>query len=376
MNYLGIPFAAIELGLIPLVIIFSRKYCFFSEQDIIRVITIILILSTLSLIFLSTEQFLTIWKVIRSYLLFFFAFFFFYRNDFKEWDRLYQISCISVVFDIISSLLHLNTNVLDGDKEDAFIINILLPLFVISYSYLKKGKLQFLFICVICLLDGFFSITRGNMLYVVITIILSLLILDPKSSIRRIIPMILVSIFVFNVYLSVEDDLEEYSPSMHYRLYTKIINREEANHEGDELRKGHLMYLIEHFDYCVIPHGLPSRESAIVSKKNERLMWSVRDCSLNELVYTYGILGYFAPFLLLVGAIKLYRKKRDDRMNRIFSLCFLVIDAYLFTGYGLLSTPSTVLYLGMIMGSSWRILFYNNVQNNIANINRKTICSL
>ena len=78
MNYLGIPFAAIELGLIPLVIIFSRKYCFFSEQDIIRVITIILILSTLSLIFLSTEQFLTIWKVIRSYLLFFFAFFFFF----------------------------------------------------------------------------------------------------------------------------------------------------------------------------------------------------------------------------------------------------------------------------------------------------------
>ncbi len=375
INYMGLGFAAIELGLFPLLIVLSRKYKILIGKDLLTVVLFIGVLSALSMIFLNSEQLPTIWKVIRSYCLFFIAFFFFFRNDFSDWEKVYTVSIISVLFDILSSFLHANYYVTTTDQQYAVLINILLPIFVIGYSYLNKSKLHFIVVCLLCLIDAFFSVTRGNVLYVLITIFSAVALLDSKQTISRIVLVLVLGAVVVNLYLSFEDTLERYSPNMHYRLYTKVLEREDAN-TGDEVRKDQLVFLIDHFDYCAIPHGLPSRESRLVDKERERLMWSVRDCSLNELVYTYGLLGYFVPFLLLIGAFRLYKKHLNSSINKVFCLCFLIIDAYLFTGYGLLSTPSTVVYLGMIVGSSFRLLQQNtneNAASNITNINSATI---
>lgn len=76
-------FCAIEIILIPLLLIYNKYLRKIKGKDIFFASGIIFILWALAYVFLSQTQFATIFSTVRSYLIFFFIFFSFFKKSYK-----------------------------------------------------------------------------------------------------------------------------------------------------------------------------------------------------------------------------------------------------------------------------------------------------
>lgn len=353
INILNVGFCSIEILMIPILFIYRNHLKTIKSKGVINIFLLGILLTSLALLFLNNEQILTIANPIRSYCLFCLGFLIFRYSRFTIWNNIYSILLISVVADIVGSILTINLKI-NISTETMSMINILIPPYLISYSSRKKSNIEFILISILCIISAVLSITRGNILYVFFIILATLAFTKNKTKqLKYFIGIMVLLISGYYIYIISETLIEDFSPSMHYRLYTKILEYESVN-TGDNIRKEHLLYLIDNISDCIVPHGFATRATDLVSFKNERLLWSIKDCSINELIYMFGFIGYLIPLYLIKIAYYLYKNKNSD-IHFVFMICVGTIIMYLFSGYGLLIFPPTVLTLGCVIGSVYKL---------------------
>ena len=346
-------FCAIEIVLIPLLLIYNKFLRKISNIDIVLSLSTIFILWALAYFFLLPNQFATIASTIRSYLIFFLSFFLFYRNKILDdsYELIFYIALFSKVADLVGAVCGLQVAVLLDSNSIISSINILTTPIVIAYSYRKKNIVYFIAVCILCIVASFCSATRGVILYSILNIFACLVLTKMSflSLLKTIVPIAFLSIAMVFVYFNIENDVKEYSPNLHYRLYKKVLEHDDVV-TGDKDREEHFYYLLEHIDEAVIPHGMATRASETVKFQSNRMLWSIRDSSFVEIVYTFGIFSIFI-FLYLIRMLIFFLKRRlDNVVNFVLTLSLVNLFFCIPMGYGLLITPPIIFVLGAELG--------------------------
>lgn len=347
-------FCAIEVVLIPLLFLYPQFVHNVRQQDWVVMTMIIVTLLAVALISLTAEQSARLYSPLRSYVIFFVAFYLFYRNPAPDLKYVFYVAVISKVFDLLGAELNLAAQIMVEDKQVANGSNFLMTPILLAYAYYRKSTPFFVLMCALCLTAAFFTVTRGVLLYTFIDIGLCILlrIKSMGTLIKGTVIVAVLSIVAVNVYFLAEDTVRNYSLSMHNRLYTKVLDRENA-HTGDDVRIGHMTYLWEHPDESLLPHGIPSRDATVTGMKENRMLWSVQDSSFVELMYTYGV---FALFLCVLLAFMTYYhwKLRHSEYHYILAISLLNLIVCLPMGYGLFMFPPLLLTLGGILGVAYQ----------------------
>lgn len=345
-------FCAIEIILIPLLLIYNKYLRKIKGKDIFFASGIIFILWALAYVFLSQTQFATIFSTVRSYLIFFLSFFLFLRNPIKynAIKYIYWIALISKVADLIGALAGLQLSVsLDGSAITN--MNILTTPIILAYAYRCKGMVHFILVSLLCLFVSFFSGTRGIMLYTCLNIACCLIFKQFSfiSSFKKILAIGVLSISLISIYFASENFVYEYSSNLHYRMYSKVLEHDEVV-TGDNDRKEHYSYLFEHIDEVLFPHGMATRASETVNISSNRILWSVRDSSLVEIIYTFGVFSIILFFFLFKLTFSYIKRRNNNVVDFILSICLVNIITCIPMGYGLLITPPIIFTLGAELG--------------------------
>ena len=350
-------FCAIEIILIPLLLIYNKYLRKIKAIDIFLSLGIIFILWALAYVFLDSIQFATISSTVRSYFLFFLSFFLFLRNPIKynAIKYIYWIALISKVADLIGALAGLQISVL---SEGSVItnVNILTTPIILAYAYRCKGMVHFILISLLCLLVSFFSGTRGIMLYTCLNIMCCLILKQFSfiSSFKNILAIGILSISLISIYFASENFVYDYSPNLHYRMYRKVLEHDDVV-TGDNDRKEHYFYLFEHIDEVLFPHGMATRASDTVKISSNRILWSIRDSSLVEIIYTFGVFSIIFFFFLFKLTFLYIKRRNNNVVDFILAVCLINIIICIPMGYGLLITPPIIFTLGAELG--WALNF-------------------
>lgn len=345
-------FCAIEIILIPLLLIYNKYLRKIKAKDIFLSLGIIFILWALAYVFLDSIQFATISSTVRSYFLFFLSFFIFLRNPIKynAIKYIYWIALISKVADLIGALAGLQISVL---SEGSVItnVNILTTPIILAYAYRCKGMVHFILISLLCLLVSFFSGTRGIMLYTCLNIMCCLILKQFSfiSSFKKILAIGILSISLISIYFASENFVYDYSPNLHYRMYRKVLEHDDVV-TGDNDRKEHYFYLFEHIDEVLFPHGMATRASDTVKISSNRILWSIRDSSLVEIIYTFGVFSIIFFFFLFKLTFLYIKRRNNNVVDFILAVCLINIIICIPMGYGLLITPPIIFTLGAELG--------------------------
>lgn len=357
-RYIG--FNSIELIIIPILLFYSKYIRNIKFTDIFICLAIILGLWCLSVFFLPTELNDTLYNTIRSYLLFFFVFFIIYRNPIFNFKYIYIIALLSKVGDILTSIL-----LLQMTPDDDVIVgaNFLTTPIILAYAYKKKSMIHFISVMLLCVVSSFLSITRGILLYTIIDVIIIIVlnIYSIKQFIKWIIVICMISPMVYTVYLAAEMPIKEYSPSFHYRMYRKVLDKDDKDVvTGDNDRKEHYLYVLLNPEEALTPHGLPSRFAwSDFYKTNHRLLYACQDSAIVELIYTFGF--FLIPILLsFIRLILFFVKRRKNNVESFIILsCLLNILIALPMGYGLIINPSIIATLAVQLAIAYKMKKYN-----------------
>lgn len=349
-----IGFNAIELVLVPLIIIYPRYIRNVRKADWLRIVGIVGLLLFIALFFLRYDQIRTLYSPARSYLIFFIAFFLFYRNPFPIMKYVFYVALISKVFDLIGAVFSMQHQVA-GDVVDVVnASNILTTPIILAYAYWNKSKVYYLFVCTLCLVAAFCTVTRGVLLYTIIDIALcfAFRIRNVTTIIKGLVVITLIGYVGTHVYLAAEDSVKDFSRSLHHRLYTKVLEHDNAV-TGDKDRVEHITYMIENVDEALLPHGIPSRDASTVRIKENRMLYAVQDSSLVELFYVFG----FVAIILLYKLFKMtlfYTRVRQHEYFYVIAVSLVNLIICLPMGYGLFMYPPVVFTLGAVVGVSYK----------------------
>ena len=340
VNKIG--FCAIEIVLIPLLLLYNRFLSKIKGTDIALSLSIIFVLWVLSYAFLNPIQFSTISSTVRSYLIFFLSFFLFMRNEINDtaFENVYWVVLVSKIADLAGAVAGLQMSVLMDSNSVISSINILTTPIIIAYSYRCKGMVHFMLVCLLCLITSFFSATRGIILYTVINILFCILLkqLSLMNFLKKLCAVGALSFLLVSVYFASENYVKDYSPNLHYRMYRKVLEHDDVV-TGDKDREEHYYYLLEHIDEVLFPHGMATRSSDTVQISSNRILWSIRDSSFVEIVYTFGIFSLIL-FFYLIKITMFYIKRKDYNVaNFVLAMCLINLIICIPMGYGLLITP-------------------------------------
>lgn len=262
--------------------------------------------------------------------------------------------------DLINSYFTLKTMLVSNlDREYAVDINIILAvLWPILVIFCKKSKWLLVLLVLVPILC-FLSVSRGVSTFFVIGIVLSLIfkMLKSPSKIFVSVFFIVVAFFALSaVYERSENAVRELSPSMHFRLYTKMKSYGKA--KGDGGRIAPYIWLSKNYGYYTLPRGFLGKKF-IKEKKSSlfpvQIPW---DSAYFELIYTFGLI----PFLvfLFIYLYKLYQlfiyySRTGEAIFAITCVMFLLLLIEHFFGYGMYRSPFTVFCNGALLGFIWRI---------------------
>ena len=245
------------------------------------------------------------------------------------------------------------------DREYAVDINIILSvLWPILIVFCKKSKWLLVLLVLVPILC-FLSVSRGISTFFVVGIVLSLIFktLKSPSKIFVSVTFLVIAFFALSaVYERSEIAVRELSPSIHFRLYTKV--KSYGKTKGDGGRIAPYVWLSENYGYYALPRGFLGKK--FIKEKNSSLIpvqipW---DSAYFELIYTFGLI----PFLLflIIYLYKLYQifiyyNKTGEAIFAIACVMFLLLLIEHFFGYGMYRSPFTVFCNGALLGFIWRI---------------------
>lgn len=352
----GINHTYIEFFIIPLFIAFRKHFKFKIINIILSLLFLILftLLGTLNTNFTLTQILYTS----RSYTLILFFFLCFKNHPILTINDLYYLSLGSILGSIIvSSNNFLNIEVLENTGFSYIVdMNVLSIPLCISSALLTKKLPIILFTVFITLIGAYLSVTRGLLLFFILSLIISMLFAYKKrKAIVRILFICSIGLLSLTLvaYYNLENKVYDMSPTIHNRLYTKIRN----GSTGDDGRIRHLIYIADNLDSYILPRGFVYRKTD--NLKKHRDLWMVQDIALGELLYTFGFLFIFLLIWYLNKYISLLKTKwRNSNIVLVCTMATAFI-IFIFFGYGILIHPYSVCLLGIFLA------FLYNPQNII-----------
>lgn len=205
----------------------------------------------------------------------------------------------------------------------------------------------------------FLSVSRGITVFFIVGIILSLMlkILNNPVKIFVSFTFLVLSFFALSyIYDKGESTIQHFSPSMHFRLYTKV--KKVGKLQADKGRIAPYLWLKDHLDYYTFPRGFQGKK--FFKEKGGsfvpvRYVW---DSAYLEVLYTFGLLPFLV--ILVIYLYKLYQmfiyyQRCGDPIFAIAIVMFLLLLIEHFFGYGLYRSPFTVFSNGALLGFIWRI---------------------
>lgn len=363
LQSVGFSFKFIEFIFIPIIFYYHKRFqsLWFCKKTLLSAFFIGCLLLCLSMISHNTEPLTYFISSLRYYIFFVFGYCIFRNNDILTLKQLFFITSVVLFYDSIACLINfINVQEEVNDTITVNNINFLSASIYISLSfYFYKKKISILILLVgFALGVSFFSITRGLFLFALLSVFINVIIYSfykVSFLIRNILLMGTLIVAGWNIYLNCEQQVRNISPAMHYRLYTKYSEEE---NEGDDIRKKEVMYLVDHVDEIVLPHGFPiwNVDSAIRNKNTNFLLWSVLDSSLVAMIYTFGIFTLLLALIFFIAYLKLFKNAliHKDEISFLIFPTISLVPIYLFFGYGLLSDVSIVFTLGSLLGALFK----------------------
>ncbi len=279
---------------------------------------------------------------------------------FSTKGKLLALSFGAFVGDLLNSYITMRTT-LGGVEDDEYAvdINIILSiLWAILIIFYKKSKWLLLLLVLVPLLC-FLSVSRGITVFFIVGIILSLMlkILNNPVKIFVSFTFLVLSFFALSyLYDKGESTIQHFSPSMHFRLYTKV--KKVGKLQADKGRIAPYLWLKDHLDYYTFPRGFQGKKFFKEKSGSFVPVRYVWDSAYLELIYTFGLL----PFLMIffVCLYKLYKMYiyfhcTDNPIFAVACVMLILLGLEHFFGYGLYRSPFTVFSNGALLGFIWRI---------------------
>lgn len=364
----------IEIIAVPL-LYYYRKNIKIPQSELIAVILFVLLgtfIGLLNPVYSLTE----IIPIARCFILGAIAFVIAKNNNiFKSIDSLYTF-CFGVFMGDLLNAYILMSSILGThlDKQYAVDINIIFSVLwvVLTILYKKDKYLILVFILVPTL--SFMSVSRGVATFFLIGIVLAFImkLFQRPSKFVVIIAFLSVSYFVLSsLYINNEDAVRKFSPSMHFRMYTKVKSYGANN--IDDGRIAPYIWVGNHLTYYIFPRGFLGKKFLTqIGGENTPLM-SPWDSAYMELLYTFGFFPLLIVLLIylykLYSCYLLYARTKELIFSASFVMLALLFFEHIFT-YGLIRSPFMVVCNGGFLGFIWRItkqpttLIGNLIQKN------------
>ena len=298
------------------------------------------------------------------------------NNLFSNIDNLYIFSFGVFIGDLLNAYLKMNMIQMLGDRQYAVDINIIFSVLWVILTILYKRSIYLILIFVLVPALSFLSVSRGITTFFIFATVLSFIlkIISDRRKIILAIGFLFISFFILsNLYLSNEDAVRRFSPSMHFRLYTKVKTYGENSIDGGRLDA--YSYALDNLDYYILPRGFLGKVFLSKLDKNYEALMTPWDSAYMELLYTFGfvLLSIFIIIYLwkLYACFILYVKRKELIYAVAFTMLATMFLECFFT-YGMIRSPFTVFCSAGVLGFIWRIAdapnsvaqYFNHLKKN------------
>ena len=299
------------------------------------------------------------------------------NNLFRDIDNLYVFSFGVFIGDLLNAYLTMNIVQLIGDKQYAVDINVIFSVLWVILTILYKRPIYLVLVFILVPALSFLSVSRGIASFFIFATAISFLlkIISDKRKIILAVGFLLISFFILsNLYASSEDAVRRFSPSMHFRLYTKV--KTYGENSIDNSRLDAYSYAWENLDYYILPRGFLGKVFLSKLDKNYAALMTPWDSAYMELLYTFGfiLLSIIITIYLwkLYACFILYAKSKELIYAAAFAMLLTMFLECFFT-YGMIRSPFTVFFFSGTLGFIWRITnapnsvsqYFNRKNNNI-----------
>lgn len=348
----------VEMFLLPLAFYYRRTFTL-SRIEIFMVICFIatwFLIGSLNTSYSSSA----IFPIARCFLLGAIGFVLAKNNNlFNNIDNLYIFSFGVFIGDLINAYFRMNIVQLMGDKQYAVDINIIFSVLWVILTILYKRPIYLLLIFVLVPILSFLSVSRGITTFFIFATVLSFIlkVMYDKRKIILAIGFLFISFFILsNLYMSSEEAVKRFSPSMHFRLYTKVKSYGENNIDAGRLSA--YSYALDNLDYYILPRGFLGKVFLSKLDKNYEALMTPWDSAYMELLYTFGfvLLSVFVFIYLwkLYVCLILYVETKELIYAVSFAMLATIFLECFFT-YGMIRSPFTVFCSAGILGFIWRV---------------------
>ncbi|OJU54283.1 MAG: hypothetical protein BGN96_13440 [Bacteroidales bacterium 45-6] len=244
-----------------------------------------------------------------------------------------------------------------SNKEWAINSNIIAVTFLVAIAILKGNWMQNTLVFMLAFITCFLSASRGVIVFYALSYVIAL---SLKISTNRknilFIPLMLLAVWgILNSVNYLEPVVQDISPTMHHRLYTKTqdnINQESTS--SDDMRFSNIIYILEQIPNRILPSGFVDKSQV---EKLPLELWSLRDLPFNELLYMYGTLVLLILYLIYIRKsagllLKFYTK--GDNVYGVLFVSSVVFFIAVFIGGGLLERAYFSPFIGIFLGMSFK----------------------
>lgn len=279
------------------------------------------------------------------------------NNIFKDIDSLY-VFCFGVfIGDLLNTYMLMQTILgTKLDKEYAVDINIIFSVLWVILTILYKNSKFLIVIFILVPLLSFTSVSRGVSTFFLIGVIFAFVLKVYQRPSKFVLVTAFLSIAYItlsSMYVNNEEVVRKFSPSMHFRMYTKVRTYGQNNIDGGRIAP--YLWAGNHLTYYILPRGFLGKKYLNTLEIPMRAPW---DSAYMELLYTFGFLPLvifiFIYLYKLYSCYILYVRTGELIFAASCAILALLFIEYIFA-YGLIRSPFTVVCNGGLLGFIWRI---------------------
>lgn len=300
------------------------------------------------------------------------------NNVFNNIDNLYFFSLGAFIGDLFNAYFRLNLIQILGDKQYAVDINVIFSVLWVILTILYKRSFYLIFVLVLVPTLSFLSVSRGITTFFIFAVIISFIlkiIMDKRKIILATTFLFTAFFILSNLYVSSEDAVKQFSPSMHFRLYTKVATYGQNN--IDEGRLSAYDYALEHLDYYIFPRGFLGKVFLSESDKNFMALMTPWDSAYMELLYTFGVillLVFLGIYLWKLYVCFILFLKSKELIYAVSFAMLLTMFLECFFTYGIIRSPFTIFCSAGMLGFIWRITNNPNSVSQYFKYSRHILC--
>lgn len=297
--------------------------------------------------------------IARCFLLGGLGFIFAKNNSISNLTNWYYFTFGIFVGDCFNCIYKMDQMIMNmDDNQYAVDINIIFSVMWLLIVIFNKRWTHILFALCLIPIIGFTSVSRGIFSFFIFGLAAAFIIKSRMSIHRIMLPVILTCIIgsiAYFIYYECESIISEISPTLHFRLYTKM--NEIGDNESDTTRIAAYIHIINNWTRYLLPRGFLGKSFFVLSDGyyDEMYAW---DSAYSELLYTFGFCILIPIYLrILYWGKKLcgFYLNYNEEIYAIIGAMLFIIMYELFFGYGVIRSPFTVISFGIVLGYSFQL---------------------